>query len=182
MAGHDRRRRASSPATRAARPPAGRSRGARCRGPRLPGPGPARRGGGRREEAWKYTTLRPLAEAAVPCAPEHGRRRCRRSAAACARAPAGVRRRPLPADLSDLPEGRRSPSFADSPSSATLARPEREPLVALNTMLAEDGARIAVPAGVDGGAVRSRASPPKRRDAAPLSIRATPSGSAPAPG
>ena len=33
----------------------------------------------------------------------------------------------------------------------TLARPDSEPLVALNTMLAEDGALLSVHAGVDAG-------------------------------
>src|SRR5262249_14708208 len=33
----------------------------------------------------------------------------------------------------------------------TLARPDREPLVALNTMLAEDGALLSIPAEVDAG-------------------------------
>ena len=35
----------------------------------------------------------------------------------------------------------------------TLARPDSEPLVALNTMLAQDGAVLSVPAGVDAGLV-----------------------------
>ena len=41
--------------------------------------------------------------------------------------------------------------FADRAECGTLARPDREPLVALNTMLAEDGALLAVPPEVDAG-------------------------------
>jgi Fe-S cluster assembly protein SufD len=106
-----------------------------------------------RDEAWRYTNLRPVAEASfyepltllgdgaglldrVPLldAPRlvfvDGRFRD---------------------DLSVLPQGIAVDSFADSPGFGDLARPAREPLVALNTMMAEDGARIAVPQGVDGG-------------------------------
>ena len=41
--------------------------------------------------------------------------------------------------------------FASDGAFGTLARPARDRLVALNTMLAEDGAVIDVPAGFDGG-------------------------------
>jgi Fe-S cluster assembly protein SufD len=41
--------------------------------------------------------------------------------------------------------------FADRGEFGALACPDREPLVALNTMLAEDGALLSVPAGVDAG-------------------------------
>jgi Fe-S cluster assembly protein SufD len=41
--------------------------------------------------------------------------------------------------------------FAQTADFGSLARPERDRLVALNTMLAEDGAILSVPAGVDGG-------------------------------
>jgi len=41
--------------------------------------------------------------------------------------------------------------FAGGSGFAALARPERDRLVALNTMLAEDGASMAVAAGVDAG-------------------------------
>ena len=105
----------------------------------LPGP---------REEPWHYTTLRPLADAVfdapqadpddlLATLPElsaprlvfvHGRFR---------------------ADLSDT-----TPGIAvrtGSPAWGKLARPALEKLVALNTMLAEDGADIDVPDGVDAG-------------------------------
>ena len=44
--------------------------------------------------------------------------------------------------------------FADQPDFGTLTWPDREPMVALNTMLAEDGAVLDVPAGHDGGVVQ----------------------------
>jgi Fe-S cluster assembly protein SufD len=112
---------------------------------------------GRREEAWKYTSLRPLADAPFhPPLSTVGA-----DAAGLLRlAPARLvfvdgRYRPDLSDLPvDLPDGATFASFADAPGFGTLARPERDPLVALNTMLAEDGARIAVPAGVDAGVVQ----------------------------
>ncbi len=44
--------------------------------------------------------------------------------------------------------------FAEQPDFGTLTWPDREPLVALNTMLAEDGAVLDVPADHDGGVVQ----------------------------
>jgi Fe-S cluster assembly protein SufD len=41
--------------------------------------------------------------------------------------------------------------FAEQPDFGTLSWPDREPMVALNTMLAADGAGLHVPAGHDGG-------------------------------
>lgn len=52
---------------------------------------------------------------------------------------------------SRLPTGITVRSFAANADFGSLAHPERERLVALNTMLAEDGAIIEVPDGVDGG-------------------------------
>jgi Fe-S cluster assembly protein SufD len=106
-----------------------------------------------RDEAWKYTSLRPLAEAGFsealtevdggPALP---------ALAAALAAPrvvfAGGRYR---ADLSVPPPGLAVTRFADQPAFGDLARPQDHPLVALNTMLAEDGAQIRVPAGLDGG-------------------------------
>jgi len=43
--------------------------------------------------------------------------------------------------------------FADSPDFGSLANPLRDPLVALNTMLATDGAVIDIPAGADCGTI-----------------------------
>ncbi|MBS0560144.1 MAG: Fe-S cluster assembly protein SufD [Proteobacteria bacterium] len=105
----------------------------------------------RRDEAWKYTDLRPVAALAfhepllatdtdfkLPPAPGarlvfvDGRFR---------------------EDASRLPDGAAFTPFARAPRFDALARPEAHPLVALNTMLAEDGAVLTVPDGVDAGLV-----------------------------
>jgi Fe-S cluster assembly protein SufD len=52
-----------------------------------------------------------------------------------------------------LPQGAIVRSFAASADFGLLARPEHDRMVALNTMLAEDGAIIEVPANVDAGAL-----------------------------
>jgi Fe-S cluster assembly protein SufD len=108
---------------------------------------------GRREEAWKYTSLRPLAEKAFqqPVSSADG------EDGLLARLPLldaprlvfvdGVFR----AELSALPANLELQRFADRGEFGTLARPDSEPLVALNTMLAEDGVLLSVPAGIDAG-------------------------------
>jgi Fe-S cluster assembly protein SufD len=50
-----------------------------------------------------------------------------------------------------LPDRFSAQGFASTADFGSLARPERDRLVALNTMLAEDGAILAVPQGADGG-------------------------------
>ena len=97
-------------------------------------------------EAWRYTSLRPLAEVgfqepltAVSTAPGPDP------------APVGLdaprlvfldgRYQP---GLSTPPEGVEVQSFADAPDFGRLPRPDREAMVALNTMLAEDGAILRV--------------------------------------
>jgi Fe-S cluster assembly protein SufD len=108
----------------------------------LPGP---------REEAWRYTYLRPLAEArfhepVVPMAD---------CAGLLARLPAIDAPRLIfvdgrfRGDLSAMPT--QAMVHTGTPALGPLARPENDKLVALNSMLAEDGADIAVPAGVDAG-------------------------------
>ncbi len=107
---------------------------------------------GARDEAWKYTSLRPLAEvefrealtsvgADLPAIPawdgprlvfEDGR---------------------FQPHLSDVPDALGFTRFAEGPHFGTLAHPEQQPVVALNTMLAEDGAMLSVAAGVDAGTV-----------------------------
>jgi Fe-S cluster assembly protein SufD len=104
---------------------------------------------GRREEAWKYTGLRPVADATFQ--------------QSVSRLPSGVHLPRIEAPrivfvdgefhaaqsvLSSAVEFER---FADRGEFGTLARPDSEPLVALNTMLAEDGAVLSVSAGVDAG-------------------------------
>ena len=109
----------------------------------LPGP---------REEAWRYTPLRPFAEARF-AAPE----KAEPSAALLARIPAIAGTRLVfvngrfHSELSGVPKGLHITT--GEPAYGTLARPAEEKLVALNTLLAEDGAAIHVPAGVDGGTI-----------------------------
>src|SRR5436190_10070760 len=86
-----------------------------------------------REEAWKYTSLRPVSEASFhePLTP----------LADCADLLSFLPLLEGPRlvfvdgrfreDLSALPAGIRIDSFAESPDFGTLARPESEPLVAL---------------------------------------------------
>ena len=116
-------------------------------------------------EAWKYTSLRPVAEAVFRVSPKHEAETLL-SGLTLLDAPRvvfvdGV----LRADLSDasptamttvgsLPAGVQIARFADQPDFGTLTWPDREPMVALNTMLAFDGATLDVPAGVDGGIVQ----------------------------
>ena len=107
----------------------------------LPGP---------REEAWRYTSLRPFAETAFKQAA-----RIDPSAALVARIPQVAGPRLVFVDgrfhseLSGVPRGIRVTTGA--PALGRIARPADEKLVALNTMLAEDGAAIHVPAGFDAG-------------------------------
>ena len=101
---------------------------------------------GTRDEAWKYTSLRSLGELTFE------------EALTSVDGPAP----PLPAI--DAPrlvflDGRFQPQFStapavlfsDAPSFGRQARPAEHPMVALNTMFAEDGAIIDVPAGTDAG-------------------------------
>jgi Fe-S cluster assembly protein SufD len=104
---------------------------------------------GRREEAWKYTALRPVADAAfqqtVP-RPINDSHLPRIDAARIVFVDGEFQ-----AELSALPTQVAFARFADDGKFGTLARPDTEPLVALNTMLAEDGALLSVAAGVDAG-------------------------------
>ncbi len=108
----------------------------------LPGP---------REEAWRFTSLRKLAEQSFhePLTP----------VADCAALLARLPRIDSPRlvfvdgrfrdDLSHVPT--QAGVRVGTPAFGTLAKPEQDRLVALNTMLAEDGAEISVAAGVDAG-------------------------------
>ena len=110
---------------------------------------------GRRSEAWKYTSLRPVAEASFR-EPLTAIADC---AGLLARLPHvffprivfvdGRYRGDLSAD--SFPDGVSLSTFARSPDFGVLARPDRENMVALNTMLAEDGVRISVAENMDGG-------------------------------
>ncbi len=108
----------------------------------LPGP---------REEAWRYTNLRSLADQEFhePLT----------EVADCAELLARVPDIDAPRlvfvdgrfrdDLSAVPPT--AGVRVGGPAFGLLARPEHEKLVALNTMLAEDGAEIGIAAGVDAG-------------------------------
>jgi Fe-S cluster assembly protein SufD len=116
----------------------------------LPGAAPRQR----RLEAWKYTSLRPVAETQFQTSTDE----LTDVDALMARMPdldgpliVFVDGR-FRGDLSKPPTG--FARFAEQPDFGTLTWPDREPLVALNTMLAEDGASLRVPAHVDAGVVR----------------------------
>jgi Fe-S cluster assembly protein SufD len=110
---------------------------------------------GRRIEAWKYTSLRSVAEASFrrDAAPRHEAETIL----------AGLPLLDAPRivfvdgtfrdDLSVMPAAGFA-RFAEQPDFGTLSWPDREPMVALNTMLAADGASLHVPAGHDGGLVQ----------------------------
>ena len=98
-------------------------------------PGAAR---GRRVEAWKYTSLQAL-----------GGMSFRAGNAALA-----------PRDGLVFVDGQFQSGaaphfarFADQPDFGELSWPDRDPMVALNTMLAEDGASLTIPANHDAGVV-----------------------------
>jgi Fe-S cluster assembly protein SufD len=110
---------------------------------------------GRREEAWKYTSLRPVVDAEFqqPLTSFAG------DSGWLARLPQINAPRIVFVDglfrpeLSALPQAVSFSRFADQSAFGTLARPDSEPLVALNTMLAEDGASLTIPEGIDAGLV-----------------------------
>jgi Fe-S cluster assembly protein SufD len=107
---------------------------------------------GRREEAWKYTSLRAIADASFNQSPTQVG-----DAGILARLPRIDAPRIVfvdgrfRAELSVLPTAVNFASFGDDPNFGTLTRPDRDPVVALNTMLAEDGAVLSVAEGVDAG-------------------------------
>lgn len=106
-------------------------------------PGAAR---GRRVEAWKYTTLQPLGGLSFRSAEPNGAVTLPDGAARIVFSGGFYR-----ADLSTpVPDFVR---FADQPDFGELSWPDRDPIVALNTMLAEDGAVLTIPSGHDAGTV-----------------------------
>jgi len=109
----------------------------------------------RRIEAWKYTSLRQVAEARFqsPTTPRHEAETIL-AGLPLLNAPRlifvnGAFRN----DLSVLP-GTGFACFFAQPDFGTLSWPDREPMVALNTMLTQDGAALTMPAGHDGGIVQ----------------------------
>jgi Fe-S cluster assembly protein SufD len=109
---------------------------------------------GRRSEAWKFTSLRPVAEADFGAALPNHETETILAGLKLLDAPrivfvdGGLRE-----DLSVMPPAGFA-RFAEQPDFGTLTWPDREPMVALNTMLAIDGAALHVPAGFDGGVVQ----------------------------
>jgi len=110
----------------------------------------------RRVEQWKYTDLAPVAQAAFaePLTSVGGTVRLPAPLAPHRAVFVDGRFRP---DLSSL-DGRAfaarglAQHLAEAePWIGALAKPESEPLAALNTMLFEDGLLLDIPAGVDGG-------------------------------
>ena len=106
-----------------------------------------------RDEAWRYTSLRSLADGEfrepltsvdggeLPAIPDFDAPRL-----------VFVDGR-LREDLSSPPDTLHFARFADQPDLDGIARPEQQPAVALNAMLAEDGAVLSVAEGVDAGTV-----------------------------
>ena len=101
---------------------------------------------GRRAEAWKYTTLQPLGGLAFHSSDASPPVVVPDAAARIVFAAGHFRD-----DLStSVPEFSR---FSNAPDFGELSWPDRDPMVALNTMLAEDGAILTVPEGHDAGIV-----------------------------
>ncbi len=148
---------------------------------RFPGPVDAREDAARQlrstglptvaDEEWRYTSLRALdgiafEEALTPVG-EDGPTGAKGSPAALLAELALPEEPPrivfvdgrFAADLSSLPDADAAPAglrigrFASAPRFGSLARPEREPMTSLNTMLAEDGVVITVDEGQDAGTV-----------------------------
>jgi Fe-S cluster assembly protein SufD len=110
----------------------------------------------RRVEAWKYTDLRPVSEAGFDEALSILGDAADLPDPVCNRRAVFVDGR-FRADISTLGsaefavDGLALQLAAQEGRLGSLARPAEEPLVALNTMLFEDGLVITVPAGVAGG-------------------------------
>lgn len=109
----------------------------------------------RRIEAWKYTSLRPVAEADFQPgnAPRHEAETVLAGLLLLDAPKVIFADGTLRTDLSVMPPAGFA-CFADQPDFGTLSWPDREPMVALNTMLAQDGAALHVPAGFDAGVVQ----------------------------
>ena len=103
---------------------------------------------GAREEEWRYTQLRPLADL-----PLHDARPPADVAGLLARLPAIDAPRLVFVDGRFDAELSTATATTGAPAFGTLAQPALHKVVALNTMLAEDGAALHVPASVDAGTV-----------------------------
>ncbi len=105
---------------------------------------------GRREEAWKYTSLRALAEAPLA---DHASTATLDLPASLAPARLVLIDGRWRRDLSVLPAGVEIAAFTDRPDFDPMAGAETRVLAAMNTMFAADGVTIAVPAGLDAGTI-----------------------------
>ena len=132
---------------------------------RLPGPGSVREDAARvlrrdglptvRDEDWRYTSLRALEairfDESLTLVGEAGDAT---STLAALGLPDGPRMvfvdGRFASALSEMPGRVRATSFGEQPNFGLIAKPDRDQLVALNTMLAEDGATVALDEGVDG--------------------------------
>jgi Fe-S cluster assembly protein SufD len=106
---------------------------------------------GRRIEAWKFTSLRPVAETRFQPAQPHHDAETMLSSLLLFDAPRivfanGEFRTHLSTSFANG-----FARFSDRPDFGTLTWPDREPMVALNTMLATNGAVVQIPASTDGG-------------------------------
>ncbi|MBN8875792.1 MAG: Fe-S cluster assembly protein SufD [Rhodospirillales bacterium] len=113
---------------------------------------------GRRSEAWKYTSLRPLADLRFQSQLGDASLLADDAITALlARVPTLDAPRIVFVDGAYHAELSTPPAwfarFAEQPDFGTLTWPDREPLVALNTMLAADGALLHVPEDTDAGVV-----------------------------
>ena len=100
---------------------------------------------GRRAEAWKYTTLRALEDLSF-----------RSAAVADVTVPETGARLVFAGGLFQPARSSAVPgfaSFADQPDFGELCWTDRDPMAALNTMLAEDGAVLDIEAGRDSGLI-----------------------------
>ena len=135
-----------------ARTPARRFCPARRRRRRLQGSRPARRNAGPPDRGLEVHQPAPGRRSRFSA--RHAKARVRndpRRTAAAGRAAHRLRRWRTARDLSTAAGFAR---FAEEPDFGTLTWPDREPMVALNTMLATDGAALHVPAGFDAGIVQ----------------------------
>lgn len=109
----------------------------------------------RPSEAWKYTSLRPLAEARFDpdATPRHEAEIILSGLGLPDAARLVFVDGSFRADLSRRPGFDFAP-FSERAEMGTLSWPDRDPMVALNTMLAADGACLHVPAGMDAGLVQ----------------------------
>ena len=106
----------------------------------------------RRIEAWKYTSLRSVAEADFQSGvvPRH-EVETTLSSLPLLDAPRAIFVDGRFQNNLSVMAGSAFARFTDRPDFGTLTWPDREPMVALNTMLAEDGAALQVPTDHDAG-------------------------------